>query len=149
MFTVLFQVNLILSAMKKLLIFVIATAGLITAACGEKQSERFILLTTPVWASDTLYADGVDAGDPGELLYKFRGDAKFRENGTGYFGNYEGKWMFNPDETKITITSDSLPVAILANIYLLTSTDLRVTALVPNKDNLSDPFDIRMTFKAK
>ncbi len=57
--------------------------------------------------------------------------------------------MFNPDETKITITSDSLPVAILANIYLLTSTDLRVTALVPNKDNLSDPFDIRMTFKAK
>lgn len=126
-----------------------AAAGLMIAACGEKESERFILLTTPVWTSDTLYADGVDAGDPGELLYKFRGDAKFEKNGTGYFGEYDGKWMFNPDETKVTITSDSLAVAILANIYLLTSTDLRITAVVPNKENMSDPYDIRMTFKAK
>jgi hypothetical protein len=135
--------------MKWLSVLLMAAAGLMIAACGEKESERFILLTTPVWVADTLYSDGVDAGNPGELLYKFRGDAKFQKNGTGYFGAYEGKWMFNPDETKVTITSDSLPVAILANIYLLTSTDLRITAVVPNKQNLSDPYDIRMTFKAK
>lgn len=135
--------------MKKLLILMIVAAGLLIAACSEKRSERFILLTTPIWASDTLYADGVDASGSGQLLEKFNGDAKFREDGSGDFGDYKGNWTFNNDETKLTITSDSLPVAIIANIDMLTTTDLRIITAVPNPQNLLDPYDIRMTFKAK
>ena len=51
-------------------------AGLVsvTACNKDKTSERFDLLTSHTWKSDSLLADGVDAGDPGELLEKFKGD---------------------------------------------------------------------------
>jgi hypothetical protein len=135
--------------MKKLSFLLIIAAGLIVAACSEKKSERFILLTTPVWVSDSLYADGVNASGAGQLLEKFVGDAKFNEDGTGYFGQYKGKWMLGVDEDYLTITSDSLKIPIIADIDLLTATDLKITTKVPNPVNLSNPFDIRMTFKAK
>jgi len=135
--------------MKKLTFLLIIAAGILLAACDDKKSERFILLTTPVWRADSLYADGVDASGAGQVLAKFVGDAKFKEDGTGYFGKYVGKWMLSLDENYLTITSDSIPVAIIADIDLLTSTDFKITTSVPNPLNMTDPFDIRMTFKAK
>ena len=135
--------------MKKLFVLFIIAAGLMISACSEKKSERFILLTTPTWASDTLYADDADASGPGQVLAKFKGDAKFYEDGTGYFGQYKGEWMLSEDEENLTITSDSIDIPIIASIYLLSRTDFRITTVVPNLQNLSDPYDIRMTFKAK
>jgi hypothetical protein len=135
--------------MKKIIFLLIIAAGLLVSACSQKKSERFILLTTPIWRTDTLYADGVDASGPGQLLAKFKGDAKFHENGTGYFGQYVGEWMLSVDENYLTITSDSIQIPIIAQIYMLTNTDFRITTTVPNPTNLSDPYDIRMTFKAK
>jgi hypothetical protein len=135
--------------MKKLSFLMIIAAGILLYACTEDKSERFILLTTPTWTTDTLYADGVDASGPGQLLAKFKGDARFYENGTGYFGQYVGEWMFSPDEKVLTITSDSIPVSIIASIDSLSTTDFKITTTVPNMANLSDPYDIRMTFKAK
>jgi hypothetical protein len=135
--------------MKKLSFLLIIVAGLLVAACSEKKSERFILLTTPIWVSDSLYADGVNASGTGQLLAKFVGNAKFHDDGTGYFGQYNGEWMLSVDENYLTITSDSLQIPIVANIYLLTTTDFRIKTSVPNPLNLSDPYDIRMTFKAK
>ena len=135
--------------MKKLTFLLIIAAGLLFMACNEKKSERFILLTTPVWVSDTLYADGVDASGPGQVLAKFVGDAKFKEDGTGYFGKYVGEWMLSLDENSLTILPDSIAIAIIADIDLLTTTDFKITTTVPNPLNLTDPFDIRMTFKAK
>lgn len=134
--------------MKRVSFLLIIAAGVLIAAC-EKKSERFRLLTTPLWVSDSLYADGVDASGTGQLLAKFVGDVKFNEDGTGNFGKYEGEWMLSVDENYLTITTDSLPIPIVADIDMLTSTDLKITTNVPNPMNLSDPFDIRMTFKAK
>lgn len=57
--------------------------------------------------------------------------------------------MLSKDETYLTISSDSLQLPIIADIYMLTSTDFRITTKVPNPQNLTDPFDIKMTFKAK
>ena len=135
--------------MKKLSFLLIIAAGVMIAACGEKRSERFILLTTPIWVSDSLYADGVDASGAGQLLAKFVGNVKFYEDGTGYFGQYKGEWMLSVDENYLTITTDSLPIPIVADIDMLTSTDLKITTNVPNPQNLQDPYDIRMTFKAR
>lgn len=135
--------------MKKLSFLLIIAAGLLVAACSEKKSERFILLTTPIWRSDSLLADGVNASGAGQLLAKFVGDAKFKEDGTGYFGQYKGEWMLSVDENFLTITSDSLQIPIVAKINLLTSSDFKITTTVPNPLNLADPYDIRMTFKAK
>ena len=135
--------------MKKLSFLLIIAAGLLVAACNKKKSERFILLTSPTWVSDSLYANGVNASGAGRLLAKFVGDARFYEDGSGYFGQYKGKWMLGVDEDYLTITSDSLEIPIIADIDLLTATDFKITTKVPNPVNLSDPFNIRMTFKAK
>ena len=59
-------------------------------ACTKKdeKSERFKILTGQVWTTDSLLVDGEDAGGPGGLLEKMAGDAEFRPDGTGYFGQY-------------------------------------------------------------
>ena len=115
----------------------------------ETTSENFRLLTGPVWASDSLLAEGVDVSKPGQLLAKFVGDIKFREDGTGYFGQYTGTWRFSYNETELVISADSLPVPTLTtNIVELTTKSLKVTTSYPSS-NQSNPFDIRMTFKAK
>jgi hypothetical protein len=135
--------------MKKVSFLLVIILCAFAFSCKKEKSERFILLTTPTWTADTLFANGVDASGPGLLLEKFKGDAKFREDGTGDFGNYEGTWSFSPDETKITIASDSLQLPIMCNIDRLTKTSLKVTTSVLDIHNPTVPISILMTFKAK
>ena len=136
--------------MKNLIVLFFIASCLIAVTCSkEKKSEQFKLLTTPVWAADSLLANGVDASGPGAILEKFKGDAKFNEDGTGTFGNYTGDWRFNSEETEITIVTDSLPLPIICKIALLTVQDLKITTSVQNPVNLQELLDIRMTFKAK
>ncbi|MGB9747683.1 MAG: hypothetical protein ACPLXM_12225 [Bacteroidales bacterium] len=134
--------------MKTIPIFLIVVC--MAMACKkESESERFILLTTPVWASDSLLADGEDASGPGGVLEKFKGDAKFRKDGTGYFGTYTGTWRFSTDETQLIISSDSLPIPVSANIAELTKLSLKITTIYPTSASPKGFFNIRMTFKAK
>jgi hypothetical protein len=135
--------------MKNLALLLIITGCVILLTCKkETRSEKFLLLTGPTWTSDSLLAEGVDASQPGQLLAKFKGDAKFREDGTGYFGLYIGTWKFSYNETEIVIDSDSLQVPLTTNIAVLTKTSLKITTSYPTADP-SNPLDIRMTFKAK
>ncbi|MFH0841126.1 MAG: hypothetical protein V1903_00765 [Bacteroidota bacterium] len=115
----------------------------------DDRSERFKLLTEPTWNADSLLANGIDASGPEGILEKFKGDAKFEEDGTGNFGDYSGTWRFNVEETQITIVTDSMPLPIIANIKELTKISLKITTLVPNPLDQYNPFNIRMTFKAK
>jgi hypothetical protein len=135
--------------MKKLSLFLIIVLSLFVFACNKKEkSERFKLLTIPVWTSDSLLANKLDASGPGGMLEKFKGDAKFKDDGTGTFGYYTGKWRFNSAETEITIVTDSLVLPIICDIVELKTTSLKITTVVPDKITQA-PVDIRMTFKAK
>jgi hypothetical protein len=135
--------------MKNIVLLAIITGCFFVFSCGEKESERFRLLTDPIWVPDSLLANGVNASGPGGLLADFLGDAKFKKDGTGYFGNYTGTWSFNIDETELVISSDSLPIPIIADIKELTSVSLKLTTVLPNPQDLQHPYNIRMTFKAK
>ena len=136
--------------MKKLsYLLIIFGCLLVLAYCKKETSERFKLLTTPTWDADTLLADGVDAGGPGQFLEKFNGDAKFNDDGTGTFGNYTGTWTFVSGETQIKIVTDSLPIPLYCNIVELTTAFLKITTSVINPDNFADLIDVRMTFHAK
>jgi len=136
--------------MKNLALLAFISACLLIFACNkDDRSERFKLLTSPIWRTDSLLANGVDATGPGQILEKFAGDAKFSEDGTGYFGDYTGQWRFNVEETQLTIITDSLPLPIIADIIELTSISLKITTVVPNQLDPDTPFNIRMTFKAK
>jgi hypothetical protein len=135
--------------MKKLSLFLLMAFSLFVFGCSKtEKSERFKLLTTPVWTSDSLLANKQNAGGTGGLLEKFKGDAKFKDDGTGTFGSYVGQWAFNKAETEITILSDSLTFPVVCNIVELLSTSLKITTVVPDKTTLV-PIDIRMTFKVK
>jgi len=131
------------------LLLIISGICIVFACKKETNSEQFLLLTGPVWASDSLLAEGIDASKPGQLLNKFVGDIKFREDGTGYFGKYIGKWRFAFNETELVIESDSLQLPLTTKIAELTNKSLKLTTSFPNPLNLSNPSDIRMTFKAK
>ena len=134
--------------MNKLALFLSVCLCLLVISCKkDTQSERFTLLTTPVWESDSLLANGVDASGPGQMLEKFKGDAKFNEDYTGYFGEYTGKWRFAYEETQIVITSEALPISITAIIEELTSSSFKITTSYKPAPGIS--VDIRMTFKAK
>jgi hypothetical protein len=136
--------------MKNLVMLLIISGCFVVFSCGKKESERFRFLTDPVWVTDSLLANGVNAGGPGGILAKFLGDAKFKEDGTGYFGKYTGTWRFSVDESELVIETDSLPIPIIADIKELTSISLKVTTVMPNPKDLTGPsFNIRMTFKAK
>ena len=75
--------------MKNIAFLAFISACLLIFACNkDNRSERFKLLTSPIWRTDSLLANGVDATGPGQILEKFAGDAKFNEDGTGYFGDY-------------------------------------------------------------
>ena len=55
--------------MKNMAVLIVVTGCLLIASCKEdEQSESFKLLTTPVWVSDSLLANGVDASGPGRML---------------------------------------------------------------------------------
>jgi hypothetical protein len=139
--------------MKKLsFLFVVAFSFLLLTFCKKEGfSERFTLLTTPVWTSDSLLANGVDASGPGEVLANFKGDAKFNKDKTGYFGDYTGRWWFEANETLLVIDpdADTIPIYIYCNIVELKELSLKITASVPNKDNPLQALPVRMTFKAK
>ena len=129
---------------------ILIIAGMAIASCKKEDSNSlFSLLTGPVWTSDSLLANGVDASGPDGMLKNFKGDAKFNEDGTGYFGIYEGTWRFAYDNTQLVISSDSLAFPITTKIAELTAKDLKVTTSYPNLANPSAPTYIRMTFKAK
>ena len=134
--------------MKNFALFLILCCCFQIFSCSkDTQSDRFKLLTGPVWKSDSLLVNGEDAGGPGGLLENFKGDVKFNEDYTGNFGSYTGTWRFAFDETQIVISSDSLPIPLTAIIAELTSISLKITTSYQIPPN--DPINIRMTFKAK
>ncbi len=135
--------------MKNIFLFLILSGCIVFFSCKAKVSDRFRLLTDPIWVTDSLLANGVNAGGSGGLLNKFVGDAKFKTDGSGYFGKYTGTWQFNTDETELVITSDSIPIPIIAEIKELTSVSLKLTTVMPNTTDSSNPYNIRMTFKVK
>ncbi len=135
--------------MKHLLILLVFAGCFFSSCKKDSQSDRFKFLTGPVWTSDSLLANGIDASGTGGFLENFKGDAKFYTDGTGNFGNYTGTWRFASAETQLVIMTDSLPVPLTANIAELTSISLKVTTSYPNILNLASPINIRMTFKAK
>ncbi len=132
--------------MKKLLPLFILLVIVIASSCDkDKASDRFTLLTSHAWTSDSLLANGVDASDPGEMLALFKGDASFNKDGTGTFGQYSGTWMFTDSETNLAITSPDLPFTLTTHIVELTQASLKVTFSYPGQP----PTNIRMTFKSK
>jgi hypothetical protein len=136
--------------MKNIAVLFVVTGCLLIASCKkETQSESFKLLTTPIWVSDSLLTNGIDAGSAGGLLENFKGEAKFNEDMTGYFGTYTGTWRFAFDETQIVITTTSLPIPLTTKIAELTKSSLKITTSYPDPSNPTKPINIRMTFKAK
>jgi len=133
--------------MRNIVIWVLLVGLLLAASCNKDQgSERFDLLTSHAWTSDSLLADGIDASDPGELLEKFKGDVVFNKDGTGTFGQYTGTWHFVDNETNLAIKSPELTVTLTTHIVELTETSLKVTFSYPT---LEGSKNIRMTFKPK
>ncbi len=112
-------------------------------------SASFLFLTSKVWTSDSLLANGIDASGPGQLLEKFKGDHVFHEDGTGNFGAYSGTWTFAQQETEIVITTESLSFPLKLKIIELTAVSLKLTMEFPDPENLQESIIIRMTFKAK
>ncbi len=138
--------------MRRVLIITLTLTSLLIFNCKkEEYSERFNLLTTPVWTSDSLLANGMDAAGPGQLLEKFKGDAEFKKDGTGYFGKFTGSWRFAQNETQLTIFSDSLPIpSLTTNIIELNEISLKITTAFPDfAYSPPQTIDIRMTFKTK
>ena len=133
--------------MKNLSLFILIMGLAILSCKKDETSENFKMLTGPVWVSDSLLVNGLDAGGPGGMLENFAGDAKFNEDGTGYFGKYTGTWRFAFNETQLVITSDSLPIPLTTKLAELTQVSLKVTTAYPNLANPSAPLYIRMTFK--
>lgn len=135
--------------MKNLFLFLFIAGFAILSCKKEAQSGPFELLTGPVWQSDSLLANGVDASGPTGMLKNFVGEARFNTDGTGNFGKYSGTWRFAYNESQIVITSDSLPFPLTTKIAELTKISLKVTTSYPNLANPTSPTMIRMTFKAK
>jgi hypothetical protein len=137
--------------MKNLVLLLIVAGSFYFSSCKkESQSEAFKFLTGAVWVSDSLLANGVDAGGPGGILENFKGEVRFNEDYTGSFGSYTGTWRFsNNDETQIVITTSSLPFSLTTQIVELTNISLKITTSFPNLLDPFSPIYIRMTFKAK
>ena len=139
-----------MKTLKNLLVLAVVALGLALSNCSkEDENDPFTLLTTPVWLTDSLLANGVDAGQPGQLLYKFKGEAKFKDDGTGTFGIYKGTWRFMENETQIIIQTDSLPLPLTSKIVELTASSFKITTGVPDLVGGTGIINIRMTFKAK
>lgn len=127
------------------ILVILISLGIAVSCSKEKVSERFKLLTAHTWTSDSLLANGADASGPGGMLEAFKGDAAFKADGTGTFGQYSGTWMFTDNEANLAITSPDLPFALTTHIVELTRTSLKVTFTYPSVP----PANIRMTFKPK
>jgi hypothetical protein len=132
--------------MKNIALLIIIAGCFYFSSC-TKDSESYKLLTGHVWVSDSLLANGVDASGPDGILRNFKGEAKFNEDLTGYFGIYKGTWRFAYNETEIIISTDSLPIPLSTKIVELTQLSLKITTTYPV--TLGVPINIRMTFKPK
>jgi hypothetical protein len=137
--------------MKRILLFLFLGGIIMLLSCSkdEKPSERFIMLTTPVWESSELLVDGEDASGEGQMLENFKGDAKFNTNGTGYFGQYEGTWTFARKETELVIYTPEIGFNLTTTINELTQTSLKISTVFPNFMNPSESYHIEMSFIAK
>jgi hypothetical protein len=69
--------------------------------------------------------------DQGQMLELFKGEARFKEDGTGTFGNFSGTWRFAQNETQLVIQSDTLPLPLSSIIHLLTEEELKVSTSFP------------------
>ena len=139
--------------MKNTLVALMLLGGIMVFSRCDKDdndngNEKFQLLTGHTWLADSLLADGVDASGPGMVLENFRGEAEFREDGTGTFGEYSGNWRFQMDQTQIVITTDAHPIPITANIIELTETSFKITTGFPDMVT-GGVMAIRMTFIPK
>ncbi len=138
--------------MKNLILLTVITVCLALANCSkdeEPENERVAILTSQVWKSDTLLANGVDASDPGQLLANFKGEAIFNKDNTGTFGVYEGTWWFTENYTQIRIRSDSLLLPLTCRIVELIPSSFKITTAVPDITNPANEIKIRMTFIPK
>jgi hypothetical protein len=137
--------------MKNLLILLILTAVSVIFSCKKEDDEPILtpyeLLTTRIWASDSLLANGEDASGPGQMLETFRGNAIFNTDGTGVLGNYDATWTLSVDNTEITILTVDPPMEIITVIRELTKESLKITTAVPDPNNPNEFIEIRMTFK--
>lgn len=130
----------------------IATVSFLVSGCKKEddaKSERFILLTSHVWTSQTLEVNGIDASGPDGFLEDFVGDAKFNEDGTGNLGDVEGTWSFANNETQLVISSVSLTIPVTGNIVQLNETTLEITTSVPNPVDPLTKVDVRLVYVAK
>lgn len=134
-------------------VFFVITMACFYFACEEpeKIDKKSVteLLTTPIWLSDSLLADGIEAGGIDGMLHKFAGETKFNKDGTGQVGEYTGTWYLNENETELIINADSLPAEVTTYIDELTEASLKINTVFPHQDNPSVLIGIRMTFKAK
>lgn len=133
-------------------LFVIILCCIIFSCNKEEEnnySERFLLLTNHVWLSDSLLANGEEAGGPDQSLHAFAGETKFNVDGTGTVGMYEGTWAFMENESQVRILSDSLPGAIIAFIRELTELSFKIEAGFLTPTDPPEYLDVRMTFKKK
>ncbi len=135
--------------MKKLLLFLFILLALGYVACKEEEPvlTPYELLTTRIWASDSLLANGVDASGPGEMLETFKGNAFFNTDGTGVLGEYDATWVLSVDNTEITINTTDPPMEIITTIRELTKESLKITTAVADISNPGQFIEIRMTFK--
>jgi len=139
--------------MKRIRLFtLLAAVILIVSSCSKKDdSQRFKLLTGHIWESDELLVDGVDESGAGMLLEEFVGDAHFKTDGTGTFGQYTGTWSFSNNETKITIASPALMngLRVTLNIEELTSEVFAISTTLPIKLDPANPNLVELSFTAK
>ncbi|MBE0673382.1 MAG: hypothetical protein IH591_01850 [Bacteroidales bacterium] len=137
--------------MKRIYVVYILTAIMLSVSSCKKDegSERFRLLTGHIWQSYELLVDGEDASGVGQPLEKFDGDAEFRKDGTGTFGQYEGTWYFSNNENNITIVSTDLLVPLTTTIEELTSLSFIISTSFPITGNPEEPNLIKISFRAK
>ncbi len=132
-----------------LISIIISVFAAITSCQKDGASDRFKNLTDNIWLSDSLLVNGQDASGGGQILEPFRGEAIFKKDGTGTFGNFAGTWRFAQNETELVIESPGLPLPLSTRIHELTAKSLKVSTSFPNPENLASPLQIRLTFKAK
>lgn len=139
--------------MRKFSALLILLAGVVIIACNKDDDEVVLtpyeMLTGHIWVSDSLLANGADASGEGQLLEKFKGDAKFKTDGTGTFGEYSGTWTLSEDNKQLTIVTQELPLPITAIIVELTASSLKITTGFPDMANPGETIAIRMTFIVK
>ncbi len=135
--------------MKNFILLTCILVCLFLLNCSKNEEDLFNILTGHTWKTDSLLANGMDAGGPGQLLEKFKGDAKFNKDATGNFGKFTGSWWFTENRTQIIIKTDSLPLPLTSKIIELNESSFKITTAVPDKTNPLVEVKIRMTFKPK